>query len=139
MNIYMEKALEQAYKAYEIDEVPIGCVITLNDEIVGTGFNNRETNIDITGHAELNAIREASTNIGSWKLDNCEMYVTVEPCLMCYGAILQSRIKKVYIGSVQDSIKPYSYKKYVSDDLLIEEMLIDEAKEVMQTFFKKRR
>lgn len=139
MNKYMHEALELAFEALKNDEIPIGCVIVKDDVVIGRGYNNREANSDISGHAELNALKDASKALGTWKLNDCEMYVTVEPCLMCYGAISQSRIKKVYIGSKQSEIKPYSYRKYITNDTLISEMLIDEAKEVMQSFFQKRR
>lgn len=139
MNKFMEVALEEAYKAFEVDEIPIGCVIVLDGEIIAKAHNTREKNNDISCHAEINALRIASQKLGTWKLDNCEMYVTVEPCIMCYGAILQSRIKKVYIGSVQDSIKQHSYKKFVTNDTIIEELLNNESKEIMQIFFQKRR
>lgn len=139
MNKYMHEALELAFKALENDEIPIGCVIVKDDIVIGRGYNNREANSDISGHAEMNALKDASQTLGTWKLNDCEMYVTVEPCLMCYGAITQSRIKKVHIGSKQSEIKPYSYRKYITNDTLISEMLIDEAKEVMQSFFQKRR
>lgn len=139
MNEYMNKALELAFIALSNDEIPIGCVIVKDGVIIGHGYNNREANSDISGHAEINALKDAAKNLNTWKLNDCEMYVTVEPCLMCYGAIMQSRIKKVYIGSKQSDIKPYSYRKHITNDTLISEMLIDEAKEVMQSFFQKRR
>ncbi len=96
---YMKEALKEAHKAYEINEVPIGAIIVYNGEIVGKGYNMREAQQLTISHAEINAIKDANNNIGSWKLDDCEMYVTVEPCSMCAGAIQQSRIKKVYYGT----------------------------------------
>lgn len=136
----MQRAIEQANLALSINEVPIGCVIVLNDEIIGYGHNTRETTNSVLGHAEINAIKMAELNLGTWKLDNCIMYVSVEPCIMCYGAIIQSRIKKVFVGSVQDSIKQSSYKKYITSDNLINESLVNsESKALMQNFFKKLR
>lgn len=97
---YMNEAIKQAGKAYAIGEVPIGCVIVYEDKIVGRGYNRRMTDKNTLSHAELNAIRKASKTLGDWRLDDCEMFVTLEPCQMCSGAIVQSRIRKVYIGSM---------------------------------------
>ena len=93
---YMKEAIKQAKKAYAIGEVPIGCVIVYQDKIVGRGYNRRITDKNTLSHAELNAIKKASKVMGDWRLDDCEMYITLEPCQMCSGAIVQSRIKKVY-------------------------------------------
>ena len=97
---YMKEAIRQAKKAYAIGEVPIGCVIVYEDKIVGRGYNRRMTDKNTLSHAELNAIKKASKVMGDWRLDDCEMFITLEPCQMCSGAIVQSRIKKVYIGSM---------------------------------------
>jgi tRNA(adenine34) deaminase len=97
---YMKEAIRQAQKAYAIGEVPIGCVIVAGDRIVGRGYNRRMTDKNTLSHAELNAIRKASKKLGDWRLDDCEMFITLEPCQMCSGAIVQSRIRKVYIGSM---------------------------------------
>ena len=96
---YMKAALEEAEKAELIDEVPIGCVIVLNDKIIARGHNERETKQNPVGHAEILAIQKASKKLNSWRLEDCEIYVTIEPCIMCAGAIIQSRIKKVYFGA----------------------------------------
>jgi len=95
---FMKQAIKQARKAEAIDEVPIGCVIVQNNKIIARGYNRRNIDRNTLSHAELNAIRKASKKLGDWRLDGCEMYVTLEPCQMCAGAIVQSRIKKVYIG-----------------------------------------
>lgn len=95
---YMREALKQAKKAEKIDEVPIGCVIVYEDKIIARGYNRRNTDKNTLSHAELIAIRKASKKLGDWRLEGCEMYVTLEPCQMCSGAIVQSRIDKVYIG-----------------------------------------
>ena len=95
---YMKEAIKQAKKAYAIGEVPIGCVIVCEDMIIGRGYNRRITDKNTLSHAELNAIKKASKKLNDWRLDNCEMFITLEPCQMCSGAIVQSRIKKVYIG-----------------------------------------
>ena len=95
---YMNEAIKQAKKGLALGEVPIGCVIVYNDQIIARGYNRRIIDKNTLSHAELNAIKKASKHLNDWRLDNCEMYITLEPCQMCSGAIVQSRIKKVYIG-----------------------------------------
>ena len=95
---YMKEAIKQAKKAYALGEVPIGCVIVYEDKVIGRGYNRRVTDKNTLSHAELNAIKKASKKLGDWRLDDCEMYITLEPCQMCAGAIVQSRVKKVYAG-----------------------------------------
>lgn len=97
---YMKAAIRQARKAYALDEVPIGCVIVQDDKIIARGYNRRNTEGNTLAHAELTAIRKASRKTGDWRLEDCTMYVTLEPCQMCAGAIVQSRMKKVVIGSM---------------------------------------
>jgi deoxycytidylate deaminase len=92
----MKAALAEAKKAYMIAEVPVGAVIVYNNKIIARGHNTRETNQSVLGHAEINAIKKASKKIGSWRLEDCDIYVTLEPCPMCSGAIIQSRIKNLY-------------------------------------------
>lgn len=95
----MKVALAEAKKAYMIAEVPVGAVIVYNNKIIARGHNTRETNQSVLGHAEINAIKKASKKIGSWRLEDCDIYVTLEPCPMCSGAIIQSRIKNLYFGA----------------------------------------
>ena len=95
----MKAALTEAKKAYMIAEVPVGAVIVYNNKIIARGHNTRETNQSVLGHAEINAIKKASKKIGSWRLEDCDIYVTLEPCPMCSGAIIQSRIKNLYFGA----------------------------------------
>lgn len=97
---YMKKAICQAKKAYALEEVPIGCVIVQNDKIIARGYNRRNTDKNTLAHAELSAIKKACKKTGDWRLEDCTMYVTLEPCQMCAGAIVQSRLKKVVIGSM---------------------------------------
>ena len=97
---YMKEAMKQAKKAYELDEVPIGCVIVHQEKIIGRGYNRRNTDKSTLAHAEINAIRKASRKIGDWRLEECTLYVTLEPCQMCAGAIVQARIPTVVIGSM---------------------------------------
>lgn len=95
---YMREAIRQAKKAYAIGEVPIGCVIVYDGKIIGRGYNRRTIDKNTLAHAEMIAIKKASKVMGDWRLEDCTMYVTLEPCQMCSGAIVQSRMKKVVIG-----------------------------------------
>lgn len=97
---FMKEAIRQAKKAYALWEVPIGCVIVSEGRIIARGYNRRNTDKNTLSHAELNAIRKASRKLGDWRLEGCTMYVTLEPCQMCAGAIVQARIDKVVIGSM---------------------------------------
>jgi len=97
---YMKAALREAKKAYKLEEVPIGCVIVQEDKIIARGYNRRNTDKNTLAHAEMSAIRKASKKTGDWRLEDCTMYVTLEPCQMCAGAIVQSRLGKVVIGSM---------------------------------------
>lgn len=96
---YMMEALKEANKALELDETPIGAVITIGEEIIGRGYNRRNTDKNPLAHAEIFAINEAAKRIGDWRLEDCTMYVTLEPCPMCAGAIVQARIPKIVFGT----------------------------------------
>ena len=96
---YMKEAIRQARKAEALDEVPIGCVIVYDGRIIARGYNRRNTDKNTLSHAELNAIRKASRKLGDWRLEGCTMYITLEPCQMCSGAIVQARVTRVVIGS----------------------------------------
>lgn len=96
---YMKEAIRQAHKARELQEVPIGCVIVKDGKIIARGYNRRNTDKNTLAHAELQAIRKASRAVGDWRLEECTMYITLEPCQMCAGAIVQARIPRVVIGS----------------------------------------
>lgn len=97
---YMREALRQARKAYLLNEVPIGCIIVYEDKIIGRGYNRRNTDKSALSHAEIKAIGKASKKMGDWRLEGCTMYVTLEPCQMCAGAIVQARVSRVVIGSM---------------------------------------
>ena len=97
---FMKEALKEAKKAYEKLEVPVGAVIVKDGKIIARAHNQKETKYDTTKHAEILAIQKASKKLQSWRLLDCEMYVTLEPCSMCAGALIQSRIRKIYIGTM---------------------------------------
>lgn len=98
--MFMKEAIKQAKKAYKLEEVPIGCVIVHEGKIIARGYNKRNTKKNTLAHAEIIAINRASKMVGDWRLEECTMYITLEPCQMCAGAIVQSRMKKVVIGSM---------------------------------------
>ena len=98
---FMQKALRQAHKALSLDEVPIGAVIVKDGKVIASGYNKVESTNIATEHAEIIAIRKACKKLGGWRLDGCEMFVTLEPCPMCAGAIVNARIKKVYFGAYE--------------------------------------
>ena len=145
MNInekFMKEALKQAKKAYEKLEVPVGAVIVKDGKIIARAYNQKETKFDTTKHAEILAIQKASKKLKSWRLIDCEMYVTLEPCPMCAGAIIQSRLKKVYysvpdektgaVGSKLNLFKDYKFNHNVESENGI---LTDKCKELIQNFF----
>ena len=96
---FMKEAIKEAKKAELIDEVPIGCVVVKDGKIISRGHNIRETKQNPIGHAEIVAITKASRKLNSWRLDGCDIYITLEPCIMCSGAIIQSRIRHIYFGA----------------------------------------
>ena len=131
---YMKEALKEANKAELLDEVPIGCVIVKDDKIIARGHNQRETKQSPIGHAEIVAITKASKKLNSWRLEDCTLYVTLEPCLMCKAAIELSRIKNIYYLTSSDKeiqIKNSKYKEQKTGS--------KEALNMLQSFFKKRR
>lgn len=140
---YMQKAICEANKAFVINEIPIGCVIVKNDEIISTGYNMRNTYKNTLYHAEIIAINKACDIIGDWRLEGCTMYVTVEPCPMCAGAIIQSRLDKVVFGTYN---KKAGFAGSVLNIMQMDELnhkveiescvLEEESKELMQSFFK---
>lgn len=107
-DVYMKKAFLQARKAFSIDEIPVGCVIVCKNKVIACGCNKKESKKNAILHAEIVAINNACQKLGTWRLDNCEMYVTLEPCMMCMGAIIESRIKKVYYGVKNNNEQMYS-------------------------------
>ena len=143
---FMKEALKEACKAKLIDEVPIGCVIVKDDKIIARGHNQRETNQDPTGHAEIIAIKKASKKLNSWRLEGCDIYVTLEPCIMCSGAIIQSRISKVYYGAsdpkggaLGSSINVLDAQNINHHPEVISGVLKEECSSIITNYFKAKR
>ena len=143
---FMKEALKEAKKAYDKLEVPVGAVIVKDGKIIARAHNLKETKYDTTKHAEILAIQKASKKLNSWRLIDCEMYVTLEPCSMCAGALINSRIKKVYIGasdqktgavgSVFNLLEDYTFNHKVEYE---KGVLQDECESILKEFFRKLR
>lgn len=141
--LYMKEAMDEAQKAYDLGEVPIGCVIVHEDKIIGRGYNRRKTDQNTLSHAELNAIAEASRALGDWRLEECTLYVTLEPCQMCAGAIVQARIPKVVMacrnvkagcaGTIINLLQMPAFNHQVDIE---EGILEEECSAMLKTFFK---
>lgn len=143
---FMKLALEQAKKAYKKDEVPIGAVIVCNDKVVAKGFNIREKRNDPTGHAEIVAIKKACKKRRSWRLEDCTIYVTVEPCSMCAGALLWTRIRRIVFGAfdAKGGALGSSYNLFEQKNLnhkaeITSGVLEEECSKIMKDFFKAKR
>lgn len=140
---YMKEALKQAKKAYLLGEVPIGCVIVYEGKIIGRGYNRRNTDKNTLSHAEITAIRKASKKMGDWRLEGCTLYVTLEPCQMCSGAIVQARITEVVMGcmnpkagcagSVLDMLHEPGFNHQVETET---GLLGEECSALLKDFFK---
>ncbi len=139
--MYEKELYDLCLKAKKEDEVPIAAIVVKNEKIIGSGYNNKESKNDITGHAEINALKDAAKNLGTWKLNGCKMYITLEPCLMCYSAIKQSRISEVFIGIKGNKDKEYVYLNYIKKDDTFKYFKIDESFNLLlkEFFFKKRK
>lgn len=139
MNNFMNLALKQALKAYKKQEVPIGAVIVKNKKIISVAYNKKETKKITTKHAEIIAIEKACKKLKTWHLDGCEIYTTMEPCLMCYGAIEQSRISKINYG-LKNMNFGFKSKYNIESKLKICECKIsDEYIDYVKSFFKEKR
>ena len=142
---FMKQALKEAKKAYIIGEVPIGAVIVLNDKIIARGYNKREKEESVISHAEINAIKKANKKITSWRLEDAIMYVTLEPCPMCMGAIIQSRIKELYYGAKDPktgacgSILDLNIHKFNHQVKVEGGILEEESSSLIKDFFKSLR
>ena len=143
---FLDLAFELADKAFGVDEVPIGAVIVKNNEIIGCGYNQKESNNSVLKHAELIAIEEASKNLNNWRLDDCDIYITLDPCPMCASAIKQARIKNVYsaLNNTDEKYLEIIKKIFIGDNTnpsvnFISNLAVDKSKNLLNSFFKKQR
>ncbi len=143
---YMKEAIKQAKKAARLGEVPIGCVIVYENKIIARGYNRRKTEHTTLAHAEISAIKKACKYMGDWRLEGCTIYITLEPCQMCAGAIVQARIPRVVMGTMNPKagcggsilnlleMKEFNHQCEVERDVLV-----DECRKILQDFFKELR
>lgn len=143
---FMKEALKEAKKAYQKLEVPVGAVIVKDEKILARAHNIKETKKDTTKHAEIIAIQKASKKLNNWRLTDCDMYITLEPCTMCTGAIINSRIRKIYIGTMDEKTGACGSKLNLLEDYTFNHkveletgILKNECKEMLQDFFKNLR
>lgn len=143
---YMKEAIKQAKKAYALDEVPIGCVIVMNDKIIARAYNRRNTDKCTLSHAEITAIKKAAKKCGDWRLEECTIYITLEPCQMCAGAIVQARIPRVVIGSMNGKagcggsiLNLLQMKEFNHQCDVTRGVLEEECSSMLSTFFKELR
>ena len=143
---YMKQALKEAEKAYKKLEVPVGAIIVKNGKIIARAHNQKEEKKDTTKHAEILAIQKASKKLQAWRLIDCEMYVTLEPCSMCAGAIINSRIKKIYIGTLDEKTGAAGSVLNLFDDYTFnhkvevqKEILRADCEKILKEFFKELR
>ena len=143
---FMKQALKEAEKAYQKLEIPVGAVIVKDGKIIARGYNQKEEKIDTTKHAEIIAIQKASKKLKTWRLNECEMYVTLEPCPMCAGALINSRIKKVHIGTMDEKTGAVGSKLNLLEDYTfntkveVEKGIMQkECETILKEFFKELR
>lgn len=143
---FMYAALQEAEKAFEEDEVPVGVVVVHNNKIIGRGYNQVERLKDATAHAEMIALTAASNHLGNWRLNECDIYVTLEPCIMCTGALLASRIRGLYFGANDPkfgacgSIYNLAEESKTNHSIIVYSgILAEESENLLKTFFEKKR
>ena len=135
---YVKKIYDLAKKSYDIDEIPVGAIIVKNGEIISEGINSREKMNSVVGHAEINAIEDACKVIGDWRLDECEMYVTLLPCMMCSGAILESRIKKIYYLCNRTNVC-FKTANYINVEKIVNDEYEEKYLNLLKLFFENKR
>lgn len=143
---YMKEAVKQAKKAYALGEVPIGCVIVYQDKIIGRGYNRRNTDKNTLAHAEITAINKASKKMGDWRLEGCTLYVTLEPCQMCAGAIVQARVTETVIGAMNPKagccgsiLNILEMPEFNHQVIVRRGILEEECRDILKIFFKELR
>ena len=138
MSVYIDKIIDLAKVAFDNDDIPVGAIVVKNNEIIGEGFNTRNAFKSVIGHAEIDAIEMACKHIGDWRLDECVMYVTLLPCMMCTGAIIESRIKKVYYLCNRTNVC-FNSTKYLAVEEIKNDQKRQEYMNLLQLFFENKR
>ena len=138
MEKYIDKIIQLAKFAFDNDDIPVGAIVVKNNEVIGEGFNTRNAFKSVVGHAEIMAIEMACKYVGDWRLDDCEMYVTLSPCIMCTGAIVESRIKKVYYLCDRTNVC-FDSKKYLELEKIENVEKSQKYMKLLQLFFENKR
>lgn len=146
LEYFMNEAYNEACKAYELDEVPVGAVVVYDNKIIGRGFNSVEESNHSTNHAEIKAITQAQDYLGDWRLNGCSLFTTLEPCIMCAGAIIQSRIENLYYAA-KDENRGFagSVLNILNDDIfnhkvnVVNGIMEEESRALLLKFFRKKR
>jgi len=143
---YMQSALKEALKAFEKDEIPVGAVVVHNNQVIGKGYNQVESLNDPTAHAEMIAITAAANHIGNWRLNECDIYITLEPCIMCTGAIINARFRNLFFaefdpkfGACGSLYNILAEKKYNHSINVFSGLCADESRSLLQEFFRNLR
>ena len=135
---FVKKIYELAVDSYNLDEIPVGAIVVKNNEIIGIGINSREKNNSVIGHAEISAIESACKYIGDWRLDGCEMYVTLMPCMMCSGAIVESRIDRVYYLCDRTNVR-FEVREYINAMKITNDEYEEKYLNLLRLFFENKR
>ena len=138
MEKFVDRIIELAQVAYDNDDIPVGAIVVKNGEIIGEGFNTRNRFKSVVGHAEIDAIEMACKHIGDWRLDDCSMYVTLSPCMMCTGAIIESRIKNVYYLCDRTNVC-FNENEFLDIRKVDNKKKCDEYMNILQMFFENKR
>lgn len=138
MNIFVDRIIELANIAYENDDIPVGAIVVRNDKIIGYGYNRRNSNGSVIGHAEIDAIEMACKFNGDWRLDDCDIYVTLVPCMMCTGAIIESRIKNVFYLCDRTNVC-FASGEYLNLKKIDDVDRANQYMNLLQKFFEKKR
>jgi len=135
---FVEKIYNLAKESYDFDEIPVGAIVVMDNNIIGVGINSRVRKKSVIGHAEINAIEDACKFVGDWRLDNCEMYVTLLPCMMCSGAILESRIKKIYYLCDRTNVC-FKTSEYLNVEKIVDKEYEEKYLNLLRLFFENKR
>ena len=136
--MFVKEIYDLALKSFDNDEIPVGAIVVKDGKVIGRGINNREQDNSVVGHAEINAINEACRYVGDWRLDGCELYVTLLPCMMCSGAIIESRIKKVYYLCNRTNVC-FKTSEFINVIKINDNNLEEKYLKMLQLFFENKR